>query len=357
MTITIKDIANKANVSITTVSRVLNNKKGGIGDETRKRILKIIEELDYSPDSIARSMKTKKTKSIGLIIPDIRNPYFPELVRGVEEVANKCKYNVLLYNTDGNKNKELESLRLIKENKVDGIIFTSSNPGTFNENNKYFIEKDSPIIFIDREPEIESYSGLFLNNEKAGYIATKHLIDLNHKNIGCITGPKQIQNSQQRLTGYKKALNDAGVDVNEDIILNGDYQMQGGYEAAKRLIENKAVTAIFALNDLMAFGVYKAAQEFDVQIPKELSVVGFDNLSFNELLTPKLTTIDQNVSNMGKVAAKLLLKKLGSGGGMQNKSIYLDPKLIIRESTTFYKIASSSFKLRRSKNFEKTSNI
>lgn len=335
LTVTIKDIANKANVSITTVSRVINNKKEGIGEETRKKILQIIEELDYSPDSIARSMKTKKTKSIGLIIPDIRNPYFPELVRGVEEIANQSNYDVLLYNTDGSEHKELESLKLIKENKVDGIIFTSSNTTTFDAGNKRYINNDSSVIFIDRAPEGGTYSGVFLNNVKAGYIATKHLIDLNHKNIGCITGPKQVQNSEERLNGYKKALNDAGINVNEDIILTGDYQMHSGYEAAKKLIKNRSVTAIFALNDLMAFGVYKAAQELGVKIPNDISIVGFDNLSFNELLTPKLTTIDQKVSKMGQAAARLLLNRIA--GEKQNKSIYLEPQFIIRESTTFCK--------------------
>ncbi|UCZ52850.1 LacI family transcriptional regulator [Bacillus shivajii] len=332
MNITIKDIAKRANVSITTVSRVINN-QDGIGSDTRRKILEIIEEVGYRPNSIARSMVTKQTKTIGLIIPDVRNPFFPELVRGVEDIVNQSNYSVFLYNTDGNESKELESLRLIKEKKVDGIVYMC----TYGKANRKFqdvvSQSDIPVVLLDRGLDNKMFHGVYVNNEKAGYIATKHLIDLHHNKIGCITGPDHIMNSKERLNGYLKALTESEIKVDKNLIVPGDYQMEGGYIAAKELLVQEKVTAIFALNDLMAFGVYQAATELGVRIPDDLSVVGFDNLKYNKLLNPKLTTIDQLAYQMGEVAAKMLLRQINKGRDIVQHSIYLEPELIVRNST------------------------
>lgn len=342
MPVTIKDIAKKANVSITTVSRVLNNKAEGIGEATRKRVLEIIDELDYRPNTIARSMVTKQTNTIGLIIPDIRNPFFPELVRGVEDVANQSKYSLFLCNTDGSMEKEAEALKLMREKNVDGIVFTYSYAAMdqlFEElAQKYRI----PVVLLDRGLEDETFSGVYTDNQKAGYIATKHLIELSHVRIGCITGPGYIQNSRDRLKGYKRALEEYQISIDERLIKSGEYKMEGGYQAAKALLEESDVTAIFALNDLMAFGVYQAAAELGIHIPNDLSVVGFDNLKYNQLLTPKLTTIDQSVYQMGKEAAQMLLSQIKERGEVEPRNIYLDPKLIVRESSAIPKNTSMS---------------
>lgn len=333
MAITIKDIAKKANVSITTVSRVLNNKTEGIGEETRKRVLDIIEELDYRPNTIARSMVTKQTNTIGLIIPDIRNPFFPELVRGVEDFANDAEYSVFLCNTDGSIKREVEALRLMKEKNVDGIVFTYSHATTKHPFQSLVHRHRIPVVLLDRGLDGEIYSGVYTDNEKAGYIATKHLIDLSHVQIGCITGPEHVQNSKDRLKGYMKALKRAGIPIDHRRIVSGDYQLEGGYRAAKALLEKGHVTAIFAFNDLMAFGVYQAAAEMGVAIPDDLSVVGFDNLKYNRLLQPKLTTIEQPTYEMGKTATELLLQQIRESKRVKTQTIYLDPSLIIRNST------------------------
>ncbi|MBM4761246.1 LacI family DNA-binding transcriptional regulator [Bacillus sp. B15-48] len=332
MAVTIKDIAKNANVSIATVSRVINNKADGIREETKQRVLDAIKEHNYQPNTIARSMITKKTSTIGLIIPDIRNPFFPELVRGVEDFSKKSNYTVFLCNTDGDIEREKEYFNLMKEKSVDGVIYTYAHGG-FEE----ILNNNIPIVLLDRGLDENQFSGVCIDNEKAGYMATKHLIELSHERIGCITGPDNIQSSRDRLKGYKRALEEAGLPINQAFIKTGDYQMEGGYEAAKLLLKENSVTAIFAFNDLMAFGVYQAAQEFGLTIPDDLSVVGFDNIKYNRLLQPKLTTIDQPTYRMGELATEILLDQINNDKNNQIKSINLEPHLIIGDSSQVYK--------------------
>ncbi|WP_342431795.1 LacI family DNA-binding transcriptional regulator [Neobacillus sp. FSL H8-0543] len=333
MSITIKDIAKKANVSITTVSRVLNQKTEGISKSTRKRVLEIIEELGYRPNSIARSMITKQTNTIGLIIPDIRNPFFPELVRGVEDFLNQHSYNVFLCNTDGDPKRELEYVSLLKEKNVDGIIFTYSCAETIQQLEDILSVEKIPFVLLDRGVEDHKFSVVSIHNEKAGYLATQHLIELMHTQIGCITGPTSYPNSKARLQGYQRALAEAGIASNPDLIVEGDFQMEGGYLAARELLAKQKVTAVFAFNDLMAFGVYQAAAEMGISIPDDLSVVGFDNIKYNQLLHPRLTTIEQSVYEMGKLSAEILFEQMTKGGDAVTKTQYLEPALILREST------------------------
>ncbi|MFZ7942526.1 LacI family DNA-binding transcriptional regulator [Neobacillus sp. 19] len=333
MKTTIKDIAMRANVSITTVSRVINQKTDGMSETTRRRVLEIIQEMNYHPNKIARSMITKRTNTIGLIIPDIRNPFFPELVRGVEDVAKKYHYNVFLCNTDEDIEREESSLRLLRENHVDGIVFANSYTSKDRMSQGLVYKPTTPIVLIDRGLDDEMFSSVYVDNEKAGYLGTKHLIDLQHVKIGCITGPGYTQNTQYRLNGYLKALEEASIPINKDLILSGDFRMEGGYHAAKILLNRENVTAIFAHNDLMAFGVYQAASELGVNIPGDLSVVGIDNIKYNQLLNPGLTTIEQSVYKMGETAAQILFEQIEEGGESQRVKVNMEPTLIVRNST------------------------
>lgn len=332
MAVTIKDIAKKANVSIATVSRVMNKKHEGIRPDTRERILKIIEETNYQPNTIAQSMVTNKTSTIGLIIPDIRNPFFPELVRGVEDYSKKYHYNVFLCNTDGDIQKEKEYLDLLTKKKVDGIIYANTYATLDNEIEKLLSKSNIPVVLIDRWEEKSSYSGVFVDNENAGYMATNHLLSLSHKKIGCITGPAYIKNSQDRLNGYKKALKEVGIEVEDKFIQTGNYQIEGGYKAAVTLLNQGEVTAIFALNDLMAFGVYQLANETGVSIPEDLSIVGFDNIKYNNILHPKLTTVKQPIYNMGETSTNMLIEKIENSDKQTQEMIYLKTELIERDS-------------------------
>ncbi|WP_291566571.1 MULTISPECIES: LacI family DNA-binding transcriptional regulator [unclassified Clostridium] len=328
MKVTIKDVAKKANVSITTVSRVINKIEGYTNEETKKRILKVIEELDYKPNALARSLVTKRTKTIGLILPDISNPFFPSIAKSVEDLVNELGYNLILCNSYDDTEKEANYINVLKEKCVDGILLSSKQT-----KDKYDIYKDDvPMVFIDRKPEVEIKYGVFVDNYKGAYNATKHLIDLGHRSIACITGPKNINTTIERLRGYKDALIDNHIECDETIIKSNDYAIEGGYEAAKDLIKNHNITAIFTHDDLMACGVYKAAKELSYKIPDDISVVGFDDITLVEFLDPPLTTIKQPTEDIGKVSVEILMDLI-ENNKIQGKIISLDTELIIREST------------------------
>ncbi|TCO68655.1 LacI family DNA-binding transcriptional regulator [Caldanaerobacter subterraneus] len=332
MAVTIKDIARLANVSVTTVSRVINNKPEGVSEETRQKILKLVKELGYQPNAIARGLVTKKTKTIGLIIPDISNPFFPDIARGVEDSAHIYGYNVFLCNTDDNLEKESEYIRALKEKYVDGIIFTSSVPSDY-QHIMELVRDGVPIVMMDRRMESEEIYGVFIDNYEGGYLATKHLIDLGHRKIGCITGPLKVKNARERLEGYKRALLDNGIEVDERLIFEGDYKINSGIIGTEKLLnDNKDITAIFACNDLMAYGAYKTIRSYGYKIPDDISVVGFDDILLSQIMEPQLTTIRQPAYDMGLTAARMLIKLI-EGKKVSKKIIIFKPQLVIRQST------------------------
>ena len=330
MNITIKDIARLANVSIATVSKVINNKTEGISEETKNRILQLIKETGYQPNAIARSLVTKKTKTIGLIVPDISNPFFPDVARGVEDGAHMDGYNVFLCNTDDNLDKEIEYIKVLREKCVDGIIFTSGSIPKY----EHIVELRTsgiPIVIIDRRIDSEDVYGVFLDNYKGGYIATRYLISLGHKRIGCVTGPLYVSSAIERLEGYKKALMDNGIDIDETLIFEGDYRISGGAVGAEKLLDRK-VTAIFAFNDLMAYGAYLTIRSHGYKIPDDISVVGFDDIQLSQVMEPQLTTIRQPAYDMGLNAVRILINLIG-GKKCTKKIVKLQPQLIVRQST------------------------
>lgn len=330
MRVTIKDIAKKAGVSITTVSRVMNDKLGGISQETRERILKIVDEMNYQPNALARSLVTKQSLTLGLVLPNISNPFFPEMVRGVEDLASQHGYSVFLCNTDDDEEKEKHYIQLLKEKYVDGIIFSSNN--RYSEKHYEILQKANiPFVLIDRGEEDGNspYNGVFIDNEKGAYLATKHLIEYGHKGIACLTGPKQVGTAKRRIRGYQKAMMEANLPIH---LINGDFRMKDAYIATKKLLPSEEITAIFASNDLMACGIYQAAYELGIKIPEDLSVVGFDDIQLVEALTPKLTTIRQSSYTLGKTAAEMIIQELKEKK-IAKQVVILDPALVIRQST------------------------
>ncbi|WP_285397222.1 LacI family DNA-binding transcriptional regulator [Lysinibacillus sp. fls2-241-R2A-57] len=327
---TIKDIAKKAGVSITTVSRVLNQKEEGMSQQTREKILKVMEEVDFQPNQFARGLVTKQSKTFGLIVPNISNPYFPELCRGVEDEANEREYSLIICNSDDRSDKEKRYLRLLEEQQVDGIIFSAKDYLDPSDEEQLSRAK-IPFVLIDRGKNEKKHSCVFLDNDKGGYLAGKHLIELGHRKIGCIIGPRSISLTIERLEGFKRALSESGVELLPAHIIEGNFQMEMAYDKSKDLLMKKEVTAIFAFNDVMAFGVYRMAHELGIQIPTELSIVGFDDIPFVSVLIPKLTTIRQDTYQMGREAVKLLIQKLENA---ETKSVMFNPTLIVRESST-----------------------
>ncbi|MDF2067273.1 LacI family DNA-binding transcriptional regulator [Bacillus sp. Cr_A10] len=327
--LTIKDIAREAGVSITTVSRVLNNKEEGMSKETREKVLAVMQEANFQPNKLARGLVTKRSSMLGLIVPNISNPFFPELCRGAEDEANKRNYSLIICNSDDQLQKEENYLRLLKEQQVDGILLSSKN--RLSQTSKVLLQSGKvPYVLFDRGEEANKQSGVFLDNERGGYLAGKHLTDLGHTQIACMTGPSEILNSQQRLSGFQRALMEASIEIPPSLILVGGFQMDKAYQVAKEFLNNNPVTAIFAANDLMACGIYQAAHEIGIQIPEQLSIVGFDDISLVSALIPKLTTVRQDTYGMGRKAIELLINEIEK---KESEAIVFEPTLIVREST------------------------
>lgn len=334
MAITIKEIAKLAGVSITTVSRVINNKKEGVSENKRKEIQQIIAEHNYQPNNIARSLVANSTKTIGLVVPDITNPFFPEMTRGVEDIFVANGYTLLLCSSDGNAQKEIHCLEILKEKRVDGAIFTVCNP----DNQKLVdlaLESDIPLVFTDEPYFSDILPGVFSNDYEGGYKAAKFLIDNRHCNIACFAGSKKRASVQQRVSGYKAALNDAHIPINDQNIFYGNYDIDTGYRLMQSLMDSSNnVTAVFATNDLIAYGIYQAATDRGLKIPEDISVIGFDDLIISKFLTPALTTVRVDAYKMGAMAAQLLLKKL-KHKPIPDTALWMKPEVISRNSVLY----------------------
>lgn len=333
MRYTIKDIAKEAGVSVTTVSKVLNHNDSDISARTIERVKRIIELKGYVPNSAARSMVTKKTKMIGLIIPDISNNYFAKIAREVEMVFKDLGYAVILCNSDDDYETEIEYFNLLIEKSVDGVIVV---PSVKSSEEGFMIGKyeKKPMVFLDRvfHDEEESRNPLgnvYFNNIMGGYQATKLLLENGHRNIACITGPLRQRSASDRLQGYKQALAEYGVEYRDEWIFEGNYRFDSGKKYANQIFKQD-ITAVFTQNDLMATGLYSVAIEEGIQIGKDLSVIGYDDSDYCEIVSPKLTSVSQASMEMGDAAA-YMLKDLMEGNPCKKTKEFL-PSINIRNS-------------------------
>ncbi len=326
---TILDIARKANVSITTVSRVINNSPHKVNPITREKVLRVIKELDYRPNAIAKSLINKKTMSIGVIIPDISNPYYAEIVRGIQDLADQKGYTVILQNTDRRQDRIIKYIYLLREKSADGIIFSG---GTIHEPDvlKALKPLQDHVVVIGRHKV--NFPSVRVDNINGAIKATQHLIDLGHKDILFIGGPDKSTTAKDRLKGYLKALKNSGYQDFKKWIRKGDFTITSGYILTKEILLQKTrPTAIFAANDQMAFGAIKAIKEKGLKIPKDIAVVGFDNLPLSLYIDPPLTTVEIPMYDLGYSAMEILINLLSKN---KTKKIKLfKTRLIIREST------------------------
>lgn len=324
----LKEVANMAKTSTATVSRVINE-TGYVSDEMKVRVYAAIKELDYKP--LERKDSSKKTRTIALITPDIENPFFAKMTKEVSKIANELNYNILLINVSGLKNDGGIFLMSLIDTRVDGIIYASSyRLGDVIEKAK---NSKIPLVVLDREFKTIEVDCVAVNNNQAGFIATKHLTELEHKNIAFIGGNKYTEISVNRQEGYQRALEDSGISYDDKYVDYGDFSMKSGYEAAKRLISScNSITAIVAANDLMAIGAVNYLNFKGYKIPNDISIVGFDDIELASSLTPKLTTVAYPLERMSELAMESILKQI-SDDESYCESVSLFPKLVVREST------------------------
>src|SRR5688572_14689355 len=327
---TIREVAESAGVSYATVSHVINNTRL-VSPETRGRVLEAMAALNYRPNALARSLRQGKTNTIGLVLPDSANPFFAEIGRSIEDEAFKKGYSVFLCNTELDMERELFYVDVLSKKQVDGIIFIAA--GDQADSLDFLLHQGMPVVMIDRDVPNVEVDAVLTDHQLGGVLATRHLLELGHKRIACIAGPSSITPSAERITGYRKALEQAGLSYDENLVIRGDYHPQSGMEITHSILKMKPrPTAIFALNDLMALGALRAAAEADYSVPGGLAVVGYDNLELARFTNPPLTTIAQPKKEIGVQAVNLLVDRMSRKSRPPSRLV-LPPELIIRRST------------------------
>jgi LacI family transcriptional regulator len=329
MNTTIKDVAKLAGVHPSTVSRVINN-DSRISEKTKNKVIYVVNKLGYTPNAIARGLKTKRTNTIGMLIPDMTNPFFAYLARGVEDAASENGFNIILCNSDEKLEKERTYLKILKEKRVDGLILSSVH---IKDKSIFRLEKIKyPYILVSRDIAGLDKNCIIVNDIAGGTMATEHLIKLGHRRIAHITGPLKVKSAINRLEGYRIALKKNHIEYKEELVEEGDFRIAGGYKAMKKLLKlSELPTAIFAANDLVAMGAMQAIQQKKYHIPEDFCIIGFDDIKLASFVYPTLSTIRQPMLEMGALAVKILLRII-RGGEFNQKKVVLKPKLIIRES-------------------------
>ena len=328
----IRDIAKMAGVSKATVSRVLNGSEA-VSEGTKKKILAIIEEVGYLPNYLARSLKIKKTKTIGVIVPDIGNPFYFEVIRGIEKFLDKKEFSIMLCNSDYNEKKEIRYISLLASKKVDGIIL--ANLSEESKNLKKLLFWGIPFVIFDLPPVNIVTNSILIDPSLCSCIATNHLIQNGHKRILIIDAFRHITRYSKYIIGYLKALEENNIDFDKDLIRETTPDINGGYNVIKKLIQdNIKFTGVLTISDLVAVGVYRAAKKFNIKIPEDISVVGNDDIPLAKYLCPPLTTIQQPKFLIGYKSAELLLNNIKnkSNNIIDFKTTILNVKLVKRDS-------------------------
>lgn len=326
---TMRDVARRAGVSTATVSRVLNAAEI-VSDDTRVKVEQAIKDLGYRYNALARSLKTQATVLLGHIVPSIAGPVSPILARAVEDEARTFGYNVILCNSYDSAEKERANIDVLLERRVDGIIFSSP---MLPEHLRMVRDRGVPLVIIERRAEITGFPFVEPNNYEAARDAVRYLISLGHKRIGLILGLKNAMLTEQRRQGYEDALRDAGLRVDPDLIADGNYGRQSGYDAMQKLLKvDPRPTAVFAANDAMAIGAMQAARHAGLETPRDMSFVGFDDTSA-ELAIPQLTTVHQPLYEIGSLAAKMVIAHVRSEPEKYPSENIMACHLEVREST------------------------
>lgn len=330
MTVTIYDVAREANVSMATVSRVVNNNPN-VKPQTRKKVFEAIERLGYRPNAVARGLASKKTTTVGVVIPDISNAIFAEVARGIEDIANMYHYNIILCNADKKKEKEIRVINTLLEKQVDGLLFMGG--AVTDEHIQAFKTSTVPIVLCATSDGGNHYPSVDIDHEAAADDAVSELIAQGHRKIGMISVTLEDPSTGfARYSGYKKALERAGIPVREDYIRLGNYRYESGIEVAQYFLQlADRPTAIFSANDEMAIGAIHAIQDHGLKVPDDISVISVDNIRMASMVRPQLTTVGQPMYDIGAVSMRLLTKLMNKENVDQAKVI-LPHEVIRRQS-------------------------
>ncbi|MFD2630493.1 catabolite control protein A [Oceanobacillus kapialis] len=329
MNITIYDVAREANVSMATVSRVVNGNPN-VKPTTRKKVLATIERLGYRPNAVARGLASKKTTTVGAIIPDISSIFFAELARGIEDIATMYKYNIILSNSDQNKDKELGLINTMLEKQVDGIIFMGGDIS--EEHVQQFKTSSVPVVLAATYDDGGEMPSVNIDYEEAAYEATKYLLERNNV-PAFVSGQEDTHINLLKYNGYKRALSEASVKLDESYVIKGDYSYDSGIDAVNQLLElDKKPTSIFVASDEMALGVIHGAQDKGYNVPDDIEVFGFDNTRLATMVRPTLSTIVQPMYDIGAVAMRLLTKFMNKEE-VEDKKVVLPHRVEKRNST------------------------
>ena len=334
MRTTIKDVAKKAGVSPATVSLVLNKSTLPISDETKEKVLKVAKELNYRPNMLAVSLATKRSNSIGLILPDVSNPFFSSISKCVQQSAMNRNFAVVTCSTNDDWASTCNYLKFFSDRGVDGIILTQSDFQSEEETASILnlIEDiQIPMVLIDRVYETSLLPSVLVDQEKAGYVATQALLESGHRRIGCVAGPLGIYGTRKRLEGYKKALSEYNLEYDSSLVFEGKYDLQTGINSVPYML-GKKVTGVFCFADFIATGVYQGIRNLGRRIPDDLSVVSIDDTILAEAVQPPLTSVAQPIEEIASVAVNTLIQIINNEGNNSNTIHKLEPILKVRAS-------------------------
>ena len=331
--VTIHDLAKQLNITASTVSRALNNHPR-ISAETKKLVQKTAKAMGYSPNVVASNLRTGKTKSIGLIVPRINRTFFSDAISGIESITSPAGYNLIICQSDESLKKETDNLATLLNSRVDGVIISLSSETQNGKHLQPLLNSNLPLVQFDRTTNDIETDQVINDNSDAAYKATLHLIEKGFKHIAHFAGNLNNNIYQQRLAGYKKALEDNGYPQDESLIFYNTVTREQGIDAAQKILEmSKRPNAIFSASDYSAVGAFKIFKEAGVKIPDEMGIFGFANEPFTDLLSPSLSTVEQHAYDMGRTAAKLLIEQLSNNGEDIAKSITIKSSICLREST------------------------
>ncbi len=331
--VTINEVAKRAGVSKSTVSHVLN-KTRAVEEPTRQKVLKAVEELGYRPSLVARSLKSKRTNTAGLLISDVSNPFYPDVILGVEEVAFTEDYSIFLCNTNYDLERGLKLVQSLVDKSVDGIMFMSSSMSM--EMVQEAVENRIKVVVLDWEESNlqEMASTITINFEIGIQQAIRHLVESGHRRIAHISGPLNLWTARVRKNAFLKALEQSGVDPSQAVIIEGDLRIEGGRKAFEQLIKlTPRPTAVVAANDLTALGVIWAARNAGLDLPKDLSVVGLDDIDLASKVSPSLSTIALPRREIGRLAMRTLLEMIAQGKDAEKSRLTVDTTFVLRQST------------------------